>query len=104
MTLGADKLRHGTNAPDPAEILKWKISLSSQTCSIASGPNEIANLLDMIVFVTVTRMSLEDYWEPKVFGDSVLPMLESSRNAEKVIWRFAATVLTLEQQTEFYGW
>jgi hypothetical protein len=102
MTIAAGKLRHGTNAPDPVEILKWKIAISTQTCSIASGPNEIANLLDMIVFVTATRMSLEEHWMPKVYGDSALPMLESARNAETEIWRFAGTVLTPKQMTELH--
>jgi hypothetical protein len=108
MILSADKLRHGTNAPDTAEILKWKIALNTQTCAIASGPNDIANLLDMTVFVTVTRMAVEDYWQPKVFGDSALPMLESCRNAETHIWQFAGTVVTPKQVAELHkaieGW
>jgi hypothetical protein len=103
MTLGADRLRHGTNAADPVEILKWKIALNTQTCSIASGPNELANLLDMLAFVTATRMTLEDYWQPKVFGDSALPMLDICRNAETEIWRFAGKVLTPGQQKELHG-
>jgi hypothetical protein len=102
MILGADKLRHGTNAPDPVEILKWKIALSTQTCSIASGPNEIANMLDMIVFVTATRMTLEEYWMPKVYGDSALPMLETCQNADTEIWRFAGTVLKPGQMKELH--
>jgi hypothetical protein len=102
MTIGADKLRHGTNAPDPVEILKWKIAISTQTCSIASGPNDLANLLDMTVFVTVTRMALEEYWQPKIYGDSAQPMLDSCRNAEKEIWRFAGTVLTSKQQAQLH--
>jgi hypothetical protein len=102
MTLGADKLRRGTNAPDPVEILKWKIAFSTQICSIASGPNEFANLLDMISFVTATRLTLEGYWQPKIFGDSALPMLEGCRNAEKDIWRFAGTVLKPGQLAELH--
>ena len=54
----------------------------------------------MTVFVTVTRMALEEHWQPKVFGESALPMLESCRNAETEIWRLAGTVLKPEQQTE----
>ena len=75
MILGVDKLRRGTNAPDPAEVLQWKIMLGTETCSIASGPNAVADLLDMTVFVTVTRAALEEYWQPKVFGESAQPML-----------------------------
>jgi hypothetical protein len=100
MLLGVEKFRAGTNALDPAEILQWKIAIGTETCSIVSGPNAVANLLDMTIFVTVTRMALEEHWQPKVFGESALPMLESSRNSETEIWRLAGTVLTPEQQAE----
>ena len=102
MIVGVDKLRRGTNAFEAAEVLKWKISLASETCTIASGPNAFANLLDMTIFVTVTRMALEEYWQPKVFGDSAQPLIESCRNSEAEIWRFAATVLSAQQQAELH--
>ena len=100
MIVGVEKLRHGTNAIDPAEVLRWKIALATESCSIASGPNAVANLLDMTVFVTVTRVALEEHWQPKVFGESARPMLESCRNAETEIWRYAGTVLQPQQQAE----
>lgn len=100
MVVGVDKLRHRTGTFEPAEVLKWKIALASETCTIASGPNAFANMLDMTIFVTVTRLALEEHWQPRVFGDSAQPMLESCRNAEGEIWRFAATVLSPAQQTE----
>jgi hypothetical protein len=100
MTLGVDNLRRGTNQLDLAEVLQWKIMLGTETCSIASGPNPVADLLDLAVSVTVMRAALEDYWQPKVFGESARPMLESCRNAETDIWQLAGTVLKLEQQAE----
>lgn len=100
MVIGVDKLRRGTNAPDPAEILKWKIALGTETVSIAAGQNAVANLLDMTVFVTMMRTALEERWQPEVFGESARPMLESSRNGETEIWRLVGTILTPEQQAE----
>lgn len=100
MLIGVERLRRGTNAPDPAEILQWKIAFDTETCSIASGPNAVANLLDMTVFVTVTRAAMEEHWQPKVFGESARPMLESCRNAETDIWRLADQVLNPKQQAE----
>ena len=97
---GLEKLRRGTNALDPAELLRWKILLGSEICSIASGPNAIANLLDMTVFVTVTRKAVEDYWQPKVFGESAEPLLNTCRNSETNIWRLASQALTSEQLKE----
>ena len=102
MTLGIDKLRRGTNELDPEEALKWKIRFGTETCTIASGPNAVADVLDMTVFVTVTRLALEDYWQPKVFGPSAQPMLDSCRNSETDIWQIASTVLKPEQQAELH--
>ena len=100
MVSGVDNLRHGTNALTPAKALQTKIEIATETWSIAAGPNAVADLLDMTVFVTVTRMALEEHWQPKVFGESARPLLEYSRNAEAEIWGLAGTVLTPEQQTE----
>ena len=100
MVVGVDQLQRGTNALEPAETLKWKIALGTETCSIASGPNSVADLLDLTVFVTLTRMALEEHWQPKVFGDSAQPMLESCWNVEAEIWHYAGTVLQPQQQVE----
>jgi hypothetical protein len=100
MIVCVDKLQRGTNALDRAEVLQWKIALGTETCAIASGPNAVANLLDMTVFVTVTRMALEEHWQPKVFGESARPMLENCRSAETDIWRYASTVIQPQQQAE----
>jgi cytochrome c556 len=100
MVFGIDKLRRGTNVLDTADILRWKITLATATCSIATGPKPVANLLDMVIFVTVTRMALEDHWQPKVFGESARPLLESAQNSEAEIWLIAGGVLRPEQQTE----
>jgi hypothetical protein len=100
MVGGVDNLRRGTDALSRAEVLQLKIAIGSETWSIASGSNAVADLIDMTVFVTVMRMTLEDYWQPEVFGKSALPMLAYSRNAEADIWKLAGKVLKPEQQTD----
>jgi len=100
MVGGVDNLRRGTDALSPAEVLELKIAIGSETWFIASGPNAVADLIDMTVFVAVMRMTLEDYWQPKVFGKSALPMLAYSRSAEADIWKLAGKVLKPEQQTD----
>ncbi len=100
MIAGVDSLRRGTNTLTPAKVLETKIEIGSETWSIAAGPNAVADLLDMTVFVTVTRMALEEYWQPKVFGETALPLVAYSRSAETEIWELAGTVLTPAQQAE----
>src|SRR6185369_10936271 len=92
--------RRGTNTIDQAEVLKWKIVFASEISSIASGPNANANLLDMTVFVSISRAITEDYWLPKVYGESARPLLEAFIRGENEIWELAATILTPEQRTE----
>jgi hypothetical protein len=100
MTVGIDKLRRGTNALVPAEVLHWKIVFATKTCAIASGPNAVADLLDMTAFVSVTQAAIEEHWQPKVFGESAQAILESCRDSETNIWRLTETVLTTNQQAE----
>ena len=98
--VGLDGLRYRTNEIPPAEVVRWKIALVDETCSIATGPNAIVNLLDMTVFVTVARMAVEDYWLPEVFGPSAQPMLDSFRTAESNIWAQTGLVLSVPQSAE----
>ena len=100
MYAGINKLQHGTNAPDQAEVLQWKIAVGSESCAIASGPNPVAGMLDMTIFVTVTRLALEQHWVPDVFGESARPLLDNCRISESNVWLLASSVLTPAQQTE----
>jgi hypothetical protein len=100
MIAGIDRLRRGTNEVDRADALKWKIVIVTESCSIASGPNAVANLLDLTVFVTLSRLALESHWQPRFYGASTQPMLEACRRLETNIWKYAGTVLTTEQLVE----
>jgi hypothetical protein len=100
LILDADRLKRGTNPLAPAEVLRLKITLASEIFTLSSGPNPVANLLDMTAFVSITRASLEEYWVPKVFGESAQPMLDNCRDAEKKIWRLVGEVIKPEQREE----
>jgi hypothetical protein len=100
MVFDIELLRRGANPMSRAEMLRWKIAFDTETTSIVTGPNAIAGLLDMTVFVTATRAALEEHWQPRVFGASAQPMLDGCRNAQTNIWRFAGTVLTSGQQAD----
>ena len=67
---------------------------------IAIGPNPEVNMLDMVVFVTLTRIVVEEYWVPKVFGDEAKILVEVFRSNEAEIWSIAGKVLTPQQQQE----
>ena len=100
MVVGVEELTHGQTPLAPAEALRWKIALVAGPCAIVSGSNPLASLLDMTVFITVTRSTFEEHWQPAVFGDSARTMLEHCRYAETGIWEEVGKVLTADQQAE----
>lgn len=100
MNLGIDQLTRSGGPVPPAEVLRWKIAVGTDICGIASGPNAVANLLDLTVLVSVTRGAAEQSAMAAEFGDSIQPLLAYCRSAETEAWRLAATVLTDKQQAE----
>jgi hypothetical protein len=72
----------------------------TSSLDIAIGPNPEANMLDMVVLVTLSRIVVEEYWVPKVFGDEAKILVEVFRRQEADIWSIAAKVLTPPQQQE----
>ena len=100
MTVGVEKLRRRTDALTPAEALQWKIAITTETCAIVTGPNAVANLMDMTVFVTALRMSLAEHAQLAAYGESLQPMFESCQSAEAEVWKLTAGVLLPNQLDE----
>jgi hypothetical protein len=98
---GIEELHRPGKPGDPAEILRWKIALGTETVSIATGTNSLANLLDMTVFVSLTRGVLVTYWKPAVYEDSTNPLLKSFEEAEVELGQLLDRVLTPDQRSEF---
>ena len=103
MQTGIEKLQRQGRPLATADVLRWKIALGTDICAIASGPNAVANLLDLTVLVSVTRAAAESSALATEFGSSLQPLLEDCRSAEGQAWRLAATVLTEKQQAELRG-
>jgi hypothetical protein len=94
-------LRQGEEEhPDRRTLLKRRIAMTDDVLSIATGSNAYANLLDMIILVSLNRVNIENYWMPKRFGDSAKPLLDAGLDAEKEIWRIAGTALQQQQIDE----
>lgn len=99
MVADIDRLRLATNAIAPTGVLRAKIAFTTEATSIATGPSVFANLFDMVSFVTVTRMSVEQHWMPNVYGEPARPILVSCQQLEREIWQIAEKVLTPDQQS-----
>ena len=73
---------------------------SASALDIAIAPNPEVNLLDMVVLVALSRIVVEEYWVPQVFGDEAKILVEVFRREEADIWSIAGKVLTPQQQQE----
>ncbi|MEC4748116.1 hypothetical protein [Methylomicrobium sp. Wu6] len=81
-------------------LLSRRITTTNDILAIVTGANINANLLDMIILASLNRMNVEDYWIPKIYGESAKPYLLVSQDVEKQILRIAATALKKEQISE----
>ena len=100
IAVGIDKLQRNSAALDADTTLRWRIAVATETCVVASGPNPLANLLDMTTFITVVRIALESRVQAGGFGAAAQSLLKSCRIAESEIWQLAARVLSPVEQEE----
>lgn len=101
LNLASDKLQqHEDDQLSRRRPLLMRITTTNDILAIATGANAYANLLDMIIFASLNRMNVEDYWMPKFYGESARPYLRASQEIEKEIWRIASAKLKEEQLSE----
>jgi hypothetical protein len=75
----------------------WLVSQATAAFTIASGPNPELNAIDMLVFVTLSRMVIEDRWSRERYPIQADGLLDAHKALEKRIWSFAIELLTPEQ-------
>jgi hypothetical protein len=80
-----------------------KVLYTSAAVNIAAGQKPAANLLDMIVHVSLARHALETYWAPEVYGPSADRLRAAYVRLETEAWRMSNGILTPEQQTQLLG-
>jgi hypothetical protein len=80
---------------DPArvQVLELKLAAGTAMIDIASGSNPTVNLLDLVSVVTLTRMTIEDYWIKTAHGAAFQPWLNNGRLLETNAWKLAASFL-----------
>jgi len=82
------------------ELTRRRIQYTNEVLAITTGANAYANLLDMVVLVTLTRMRVDNYWKEQSKNQDIEPILRAFRESEAEIWRISATVLAPDQQAE----
>ncbi len=81
--------------------LEIKISNVSGALAIATSPNPVVSLADMITMITLERMILEDPWTADTFGAAKAAHLVAVfQEQEAAAWRIADHVFTPAQQKD----
>jgi len=91
------------NAKTPAErswAIQSRLGQSVAALTDATGPNPTVNLLDVVVLVTLKRMSIQEYWIPNLLHDDGNDLLAAYRQSEKEIWDLAYRTFTGQQIVE----
>ena len=101
ISLASRGLRQANGQP-PQRLtsLRRRIAVTNDVLGIATAANTYANLLDMVILVSLNRMTVADFWIPQRYGESAKSLLIASQEAENEIWRIAATALKPEQIAE----
>lgn len=92
-------------SPEPRiaeQALRRVLLYQSSVLDIVSGQTPEANLLDLLVFTTLSRSAFEHHWVPEVFKADGLPILEALRASERDVWLLSDRVLTYEQQAQVH--
>jgi hypothetical protein len=75
-----------------------RLIYSTNSLGIATGPSPEANLLDMVVFIELSRDVLERYWIPKKFGPDGMALDQVFRQSAAHVWGIADKVMGPQQK------
>ena len=75
----------------------WRVQQATAAYTIASGPNPLANAVDMVSLVALNRMMLEETWVTDRFGARIKPVQETYQRLETDAWNILDGVLSEAQ-------
>lgn len=85
------------NAKTHEESIRQYTLYDSEVLKIATGPYPEINLLDMLVFIKLNKMTIESYWVPMKWNEKGESILQAFTESDRDIEQIASSVLTSEQ-------
>jgi hypothetical protein len=82
------------------EALRKNLLYVSSAMEIASGPFAEVNLLDLVVFVRLSRAALDRHWIPRLYGQDGASLAEVFARSEADLGPLVERVLTPGQRNE----
>jgi hypothetical protein len=95
-----DALQRSPTARVRDEALRKNLLYASSALEIASGPAPEVGLLDMMVFIHLSRAVLETHWIPQLYGELGRELSEVFARSEEELAQVAAEVLSEEQRRQ----
>jgi hypothetical protein len=92
--------RETTDAGERLAAQNWQLSQTTSAYTVASGPNPVANALDMVVLATLSRMVMEDDWVPEKYGQRAVDLRDAHVRLEPRAWALVDDVLTEGQKAQ----
>jgi hypothetical protein len=75
------------------ETLRAYLLYDSEALKIATAPFPVANLLDMIVFIKLNKIVIQDYWIPNVYGKPGQALFRAFDESDKDLERITSKVM-----------
>jgi hypothetical protein len=85
------------------EALRKNLLYVSSALEIATGPDPEVNLLDMLVFVRLSRTVLERHWIPQFYREKGAELADVFARSEEELRVVAEQALTAPQRSELAG-
>jgi hypothetical protein len=82
------------------ELQNWEVQQADAAYAIASGPNPVADALDMAVLASLSRMVVEDAWVRDRYGARAAPAQATYRALESDAWQLLGGVVSEAQQQQ----
>jgi hypothetical protein len=82
------------------EALRKNLRYISSAVEIASGPFAAVNLLDMMAFIRLSRVTLDEHWIPELYGPAGAELSEVFARSEAELRELAGRALTSSQLGE----
>lgn len=80
--------------------VKFKVQFASDMLTLSTGSNPLSNLINMVIYVSTLKSSIQNYWLPLSNGVSELPVLRAVNDCEKDIWAIANQWLQPKQRAQ----
>jgi hypothetical protein len=92
--------RETNDAGERLAAQNWQLSQTTSAYTVASGPNPVANALDMVVLATLSRLVMEDSWVAEKYGERAVQLRDAHIALEPRAWALVDGILTDGQQAQ----